>query len=102
MTARSQTKPFGLHLLEDVPRVPPAAQEATHVARMVLEQMQERVMLSAAPTTAWMGALPGSIPLTDISIPGTVNSASGPSLQDALMGSGAENMVTHRTRRVTG
>jgi hypothetical protein len=71
---------------------------------MLLEQLQERVMLSAtivtttnatgvAQPSAWMGQLADSIPLTDISIPGTVNSAAGPSLQDALLGSGAENMV---------
>jgi hypothetical protein len=72
---------------------------------MLLEQMEQRVMLSAAIVTttsgptgvaqpsAWMGQLADSIPLTDMSIPGTVNSAAGPSLQDALLGSGAENMV---------
>ena len=91
MTARSQMrKLFGLHLPKTSRQ---RRRRRTQVARVLVEQLQERVMLSADPTTAWLGALPDSIPLTDISIPGTANSASGPSLQDALLGSGAENEV---------
>src|SRR5271165_2344913 len=107
MTARSRTrKLFGLHQPKTSRASRQRSRRQTHDAKLQLEQMEDRVMLSAAivtttngPTgaaqpTAWMGALPGSIPLTDISMPGTVNSAAGPSLQDALLGSGAEKEVT--------
>ncbi len=88
MTARSQTrKLFGLHQPKTSRASRQRSRKKTHVARLQLEQMEGRVMLSAAivtttngPTgvaqpTAWMGALPGSIPLTDISTPGTYKSA---------------------------
>ena len=72
-------------------------------ARMDLrvEQLEERVTPNAAivsttngPTgvaqpTAWMAQLPDSIPLTDISTPGTYMSASGPSAPNAVLGDGA-------------
>jgi hypothetical protein len=103
MTGRSQMrKLFALHLPQTSRASRQRRRRQTHVARMLLEQLEGRVMLSATivtttngvtQPTAWMGSLPGSIPLTDISLPGTVNSASGPSLQDALMGSGSENEV---------
>src|SRR6516162_3170744 len=101
MTAHSRIhKLFGLHQPQTSRQ---RSKRQTHVARMLLEQMEQRVMLSATivtttngvtQPTAWMGALPGSIPLTDVSIPGTVNSAAGPSLQDALFGSGSSNVVS--------
>ena len=106
MTARSRIhKLFGLHQPK-TSRVRQRSRKKTHVARLQLEQMEGRVMLSAAivtttngPTgvaqpTAWMGQLADSIPLTDISMPGTVESASGPSLQDALFGNGSSNVVS--------
>src|SRR4051794_39895201 len=86
-------KLFGLHHPKTSRASRQRSRRKTHVARVLLEQMENRVMLSADPIAAWLGALPDSIPLTDISLPGTVNSASGPSLQDALLGNGAENMV---------
>ncbi len=56
------------------------------------------------PTTSWMAALPDSIPLTDISMPGTDNSASisvpttdtsaqGPTMDDAFLGDSASTLV---------
>jgi len=44
---------------------------------------------SVAATSAWMAQLPDSIPLTDISLPGTYMSASGPSVANALSGNEA-------------
>ncbi len=45
----------------------------------------------------WMAAEPDGVPLTDISLPGTVNSAAGPSLSDALIGSGSSNVLVPTT-----
>ena len=107
MSARSQMrKLFGLHLPKTSRASRQRSRRQEHAVRMLLEPLQERVMLSAtivsvpggatgvASTTAWMGPLPDGIPLTDISLPGTYESASGPSLQDALSGSGSENQVS--------
>src|SRR5689334_2840675 len=63
----------------------------------VVEYMESRVLLSGVPTAnpaAWMASLGNGIPLTDLSLPGTYNSAAGPGLQDALLGSGSENEVS--------
>src|SRR5690348_7816048 len=71
----------------------------------VIEFMEARVLLSGVPTTnpaAWMASLPDGIPLTDISLPGTYNSAAGPGLQDALLGSGSENEVNPPSPTNTG
>jgi hypothetical protein len=100
----------GLHLPKTSRASRQRSRRQTHIVRMLLEQMEERVMLSAAivsvpggatpgaaPTTAWMGQLADSTPLTDISLPGTYESASGPSLQDTLSGSGSENQVSGTT-----
>jgi hypothetical protein len=46
-----------------------------------------RVKLTFLPTS-WMAQLPNSLPLTDLSMPGTSNSASGPSLASAFFGNG--------------
>ena len=48
----------------------------------------------------WMAAEPDGAKLTVISLPGTVNSAAGPSLSDALIGSGSATVVVPTT--VTG
>ena len=45
----------------------------------------------------WMAAEPDGVPLTDVSLPGTVNSAAGPSLSDALIGSGSSNVLVPTT-----
>ena len=131
MTAHSRIhKLFGLHQPKTSRASRQRSRRQTHVARMLLEQMEDRVMLSAAivtttngPTgvaqpTAWMGQLADSIPLTDISMPGTVNSASGSSLasdsnssQQWASGSslqmrcwvvGPRPWSAHRTRRKRG
>jgi hypothetical protein len=71
---------------------------------MAVELMEPRVLLSTATPnpTSWMGSLGNGIPLTDISMPGTYNSAAGPSLQDALLGSGSENQVNPPSATNTG
>jgi hypothetical protein len=51
-----------------------------------------QVTLSVQPTS-WMGQLADSLPLTDISLPGSYRSASGPSLSDALFGDGSNNVI---------
>jgi hypothetical protein len=61
-----------------------------------IESIEPRLLLSAA-SSAWMSSQPDSIPLTNISVPGTYESASGPSLQDALLGSGSSNIVNPPT-----
>jgi hypothetical protein len=48
-----------------------------------------RVQLIFLPTS-WMSQLPDSLPLTDISTPGTTKSASGPSMADSFFGNGEE------------
>jgi hypothetical protein len=67
--------------------------------RLQLESLEARVTPSSnivsttqlpnsgvAQPTNWMAALPNSLPLTDVSLPGTYKSASGPSLNTALFG----------------
>src|SRR4051794_11747484 len=97
MNARSQMrKLFGLHQPKTSRQ---RRRRQTQHTRLLLEQMENRVMLTADPT-AWLGALPDSIPLTDISIPGTVSSASGPSTGDAFFGDGPRTRWAHRTPRL--
>jgi hypothetical protein len=48
--------------------------------------------LTAQPT-AWMGQLADGLPLTDVSLPGTYNSASGPNVADALLGDSSAGVV---------
>jgi len=71
------------------------------------EQLEERVTPSAsivsltngtigvAQTNAWMAQLPDSIPLTDISLPGTDKSgaAAVPAMDNAFFGNGASGVV---------
>ena len=62
-----------------------------------MQALEERRMLSTVTSVStaatWMSAVPGSTPLTDISIPGTVQSAAGASLQNALFGTGSSSVV---------
>ena len=51
---------------------------------------------------AWMATLPDSIPLTEISLPGTYESAAGPGVQDALFGSGSDNITPPTTSLTAG
>jgi hypothetical protein len=105
MSTRSRTrKLFALHQLKASRASRQRSRKQTHDARLQLERMEDRVMLSAivsvpsgatgvAQPNAWMGALSGSIPLTDVSLPGTYKSASGPSLQDAALGRGSQQLL---------
>jgi hypothetical protein len=73
------------------------------VVRMVIESMEPRVLLSTTPNPAsWMASLGNGIPLTDLSLPGTYNSAAGPGLQDALLGSGSSSQVNPPSPTSTG
>ena len=71
--------------------------------RLQVEQMEDRLVPNAAivsytnvttvtgvtTSSTWMAQLPDSIPLTDVSLPGTSASASGPSLANAFLGDGS-------------
>ena len=50
--------------------------------------------VAASNTAPWMSTQSDSIPLSDLSLPGTVQSASGPSLVNALFGNGSNNIVS--------
>jgi len=72
---------------------------STLSAPLYLEALEDRTLLSnvlSAPgvTNAnCMSALPDSIPLTNISLPGTYKSATGPSLNDAFFGTGSSDVA---------
>jgi hypothetical protein len=55
------------------------------------------INVAAPSATPWMAGLPDNLSLTDISLPGTYQSASGPDLQDALLGSGSSDEVNSPT-----
>src|SRR5579871_255897 len=70
-----------------------------HGVLLRFDPLEDRVMPSSSivtngstsgvtTTQAWMAPLPGSLPLTDISLPGTSNSAAGPSMVSAILGDG--------------
>jgi hypothetical protein len=74
-----------------------AARVGRRISQAVMDTLEKRCLLSSVtavttPTT-WMSALPGGTSLTDVSLPGTTQSASGPTLQDALLGSGSSSEV---------
>jgi hypothetical protein len=50
--------------------------------------------VAASTTAPWMSTQSDSIPLSDLSLPGTYQSASGPNLTDALFGNGSSNVVS--------
>ncbi len=74
--------------------------------RPSLEKLEDRIAPASAIVTvtggsagvaqpnAWMGPLPDSIPLTNISLPGTSKSAAGPSLDNAFLGDSASSLVS--------
>ena len=69
-------------------------------APLVLEDLEDRTLLANTILSApgitpanWMSALADGIPLTEISLPGTVVSAAGPSLNQAFFGASYADVI---------